>query len=359
MSETADAEEDADGESETQPSWHTERPVYQQPSSHGPAIADMMQITPDGNATALPMGEASLHQSHDSHAHNSINWSSGLALPQGRVYHPKETNTPDRNQHESTVAAKDAKSGKERRRAGASAPKGSSRVPTPAQRRVAEPPRERHESPLERHNPMRHEPYQRSPLVTEKQPSPYGQPAQPHYASDPYRQNPNYGNNQATYPQLEENSRERIAYDPYAQKHDASSGLGSHQHPEIAVHSNAARSRARGGREAAAAADTLQRVHSRGGINEYGNLMLPVHSPDRRRESHGSGANQYPTSGAGKHAQQQNQNPPQQPRRQGQVAANVPHNVPQAWYGMEGARGNSTNSRYQSYGWGSGGGSWN
>ncbi|OAQ96876.1 hypothetical protein LLEC1_04844 [Akanthomyces lecanii] len=364
MAENVDAEGEAE-DAGAEDAIHTQAEDQRQPSAYSQVpIANMMQITPDeeGNGSR-PIGEASVQPTYESRAPtSSLNWSSGgLALPQGRVYYPPAESAATKEplpNNASTVVETTAP--KRSQRVSKPTAKAKSRVPTPVQALIASPTRERHESPLERHNPMRHEAQPRNPLAFDRSPpNPYGQPAtQPQYASDPYRQNPSYGQNQGAYPQLQETAPERIAYDPNAYRGNTSSRTFNQQKPPAPVHANAATGSWPSRGQDAAAADTLQRIHGYGGNSNSGNTMLSVHPPNQRRSTGGGGERVQGVTGASKHGSSRQSYSSEQ---QVPAAPNQSQTSQQSWYGFNGFHGGSTTNTQSNHSWGGsgGGGGWN
>ncbi|PMB71193.1 hypothetical protein BM221_003660 [Beauveria bassiana] len=181
MSETMDAEGEA-VVPRTEDVVLAEVEEPRQPSTFAQVpIADMMQITPDSEGNgSRPIGEASIQPSYENTPPtSSLNWSSGgLALPQGRVFHPPAVTTvPEEPLPNNASTVVGAPALKRSQRTPKPTAKAMGRVPTPAQALVASPTRERHESPLERHNPRRHEAQPRNELAFDRAPAnPYGQP---------------------------------------------------------------------------------------------------------------------------------------------------------------------------------------
>lgn len=367
MSENVDAEGEAE-DARAENAVHTQVEDQHQASAYGQVpIANMMQITPDeeGNGSR-PIGEASLQPTYENRAPtSSLNWSSGgLALPQGRVYYPPATIAPTKEplpNNASTVVGTTAP--KTSQRVSKPTAKAKSRVPTPVQALIASPPRERHESPLERHNPMRHEAHLRNPVAFDRSPpNPYGQPAtQPQYANDPYRQNPSYGQNQGAYPQLQESAPERIAYNPDVYRGNASSRSFDQQKPPALPHANAAAGSWPSRGQDVAAADTLHRIHGYGGSSNPSNLMLSVHPPNQRRSTGGRSDGVQGVMGAAKHGSSGKSYSSQPAQQQVSSAPNQPLPSQQSWYGFNGLHGSSTTNTQSNHGWGGsgGGGGWN
>lgn len=368
MTENVDAEGEAE-DSRTEDAVHTQAEDQRQPSSYGQApIANMMQITPDdeGNGSR-PIGEASLQPTYENHAPtSSLNWSSGgLALPKGRVYFPtdppQETTREPLPNNASTVV--DTPTVKRSQRVRKPTAKSKSHVPTPVQALIASPSRERHESPLERHNPRRHEAQPRNPLAFERSPPPsYGQPAtQPQYTSDPYRQNPSYGQNQGAYPQLQDNTPERVAYDPNAYRSNAPPRPFSQQKAQVPAPTTAAKSSWPSRGQDAAAADTLHRIHGYGGSTNPGSSMLSTHPPNQSRGTGGSSNGVQGVMGAAKNGASRKSYPSQYAHPQGPAAPNQPQPSQQSWYGFNGLHGGSTTNPHPNHNWGgsTGGGGWN
>ncbi|KAJ6787155.1 hypothetical protein PWT90_09176 [Aphanocladium album] len=335
---------------------------HRQPPNYGQVpIANMMQITPDNEGNgSQPMGEASLHLPHETPPTTSgLTWNAGgLALPQGRVYYPAETNTATGAPlPKNASAVVDTSTPKRSQRVSKPTEKARARVPTPVQARIISPSRERHESPLERHNPRRHESQTRNPLTYEKSPpNPYGQPAtQPQYAGDPYRQNPSYGSGQGAYPQPPENASERIAYDPNAYRNSTSFRAPSRQQPPTAAHVNAYKTAWPNRGRDVAAADTLQSIHGYGGSSNHGHEMTPVPLPNQpgsaRRDNdpvqgtRSSSRQSYPSRSAQQHV----------PAPQNQQQSSQP-----SWYAFNGLNGGNNQNTHSHQGWGGSGGSgWN
>ncbi|OAA80877.1 Fungal transcriptional regulatory protein [Akanthomyces lecanii RCEF 1005] len=366
MSENVDAEGEA--EDARADAVHTQAEDQRQPSAYGQVpIADMMQITPDeeGNGSR-PIGEASLQPTYEYRAPtSSLNWNSGgLALPQGRVYYPPApsaaTKEPLPNNARTVV---ETAAPKRSQRVSKPTAKAKSHIPTPVQALIASPPRERHESPLERHNPRRHEAQPRNPLAFDRSPPyPYGQPVpQPQYASDPYRQNPSYGQNQGAYPQLQETAPERIAYDPNAYRSNAPPKSFNQQKPPDPTHTNAATGSWPSRGQDVASADTLQRIHGYGGSSNTGNTMLSVHPPNQHRSKCGGSDRMQGVMGAAKHGSSGKSSSSQPVQQQVSAAPNQPQSSQQSWYGFNGLHGGSATNTQSNHSWGGsgGGGGWN
>lgn len=372
ITENLDAESEDDDEATAAPGF-TEVPDLRQPPTYGQApIANMMQITPDdeGNGSR-PIGETTIQPTVEHRVEPSpLSWSSGgsgLALPRGRVYYP--TKTPNDTAQNNGSAAADTGRTKVQHQATASTSKGRTRVPTPTQGRLAEPPRERHESPLERHNPMRHETYQtyqRSPLTLEKVSplNPYSQPVQPQYNApygDPYKQNSSYDNHQGNYPQLDDTASDRIAYDPNAYKQNTASRSFTPQQPAVVDHSTSSSTvkgmRGLPNRQEVSVGNTLQSFHGYGNNNSHHSpAMLSVHAPSQQRDAGGKGTGLQGMVGVSKHAAHQKTHH----SRPTQKAAQNRSQQQSSWYGgLSGLHSSSSGNAHQNHDWGSEHGSWN
>ncbi|KAJ3474468.1 hypothetical protein NLG97_g9831 [Lecanicillium saksenae] len=363
MSENVDADGEVD-DSAREAAVPAQAEDHRQPPNYGQVpIANMMQITPDdeGNGSR-PQGDASLRPSHGAPAPNPFHWNAGgLALPQGQVYYPAETNTTKAPLPTSVSAAPAATTPKRSQRVPKPTAKAKARVPTPVQARIISPPRERHESPLERHNPRRHEIQSRSPLTFGKSPpNPYGQPAtQPQYGSDPYIQNPSYGSGQGAYPQIQDTAPERIAYDPNARHNSSSSRAFSRQQPPAAAHADASKSAWPSRGRDVAAADTLQSIHGYGGSSQHGNKVTPVPLPHLPGSARRTDAVTGARSASNRDASRESY-PSQPSQQQTPAGPNQPQPTQNSWYGFGGAYGgtNQNTQSHQSWG-GSGGNNWN
>ncbi|TQV96558.1 hypothetical protein V2A60_003053 [Cordyceps javanica] len=366
MSENVDAEGEIE-EDRTEEVVVAQSEVQRQPPIHGQApIANMMQIAPDdqGNGSH-PIGEASLQSSHENRAStSSLNWSSGgLALPQGRVYYPVDTSATTSEPlpaNASTVV--DSTATRKSQRAPKPTAKVKGRVPTPVQALITSPPRQRHESPLERHNPRRHEAPPRNPLAFDRLPhDPYGQSAtRSQYASDPYQQDSGYGQSQGAYPQLHDTTSDRVAYDPNAYRDHAPSRMFNQQEPASTVRTTAAKTTWPNRRSDAAAVDTTQNTHGYRGDRTLGTAMLPVHPPDQRRSSGERGDGAHTLMGVSERSASRKPYSSQPTQQHASGAPNQPQNGHSSWYGFNGVHGSSTTSTHPNYSWGgSGGGAWN
>lgn len=371
IAENLDAEGEDDDEATAAPVF-SEVPDLRQPPTYGQApIANMMQITPDNEGNgSRPIGGTSTRPTVEHRVESSpLSWSSGgsgLALPRGRVYYPTK-NVNDTTQNNRSAAV-DTGHTEVQHQATTSTSKGRTRVPTPTQGRLAEPPRERHESPLERHNPMRYETYQtfqRSPLALEKVAplNPYSQPVQPQY-NDPYKQNSSYENHQDNYPQLDDSASDRIAYDPDAYKQNITSRSFAPQQPAVVDHSTSSSTvkstRGLPNRQEVSVANTLQSFHGYGNKNSHHRpAMLPVHAPIQQGEAGGNGSRLQGMVSVSKHAAHQKTH---QPRPTQKAAQNRLQQGQQqsSWYdGLNGLHTNSSGHAHQTHDWGSGHGSWN
>lgn len=354
-----DAEGDADDTGHQAPP-----PSDYHSASHGQvSIANMMQITPDDQDNgSRPIGDASLPAAPTTTQADTstLNWSSGgLALPQGRVYYPANTSAPAREpvQTNTTPVADIGQArGPQPLTGRSSAQSKQTPVPLPAQARLASPRRERHESPLERHNPMRREVPQRNTLQFDKPqaPNPYSQTAtQPQQRSDPYSKNPTYGQHHGPYPQLEDTAPERVAYDPNSYKSTHSRAYSRQQPHAMASLSNARRTSGHHQQEAAAA-DALQRFQGYGDSHNQGVNMLPVHLPGQRRATGRTNDATQGMIGVGKHGTSTPYSA-QPGAQQGTSAQNKEQNPQASWYGFNGLHGNSASTTHQNQHWGGSG----
>ncbi|KAM3515270.1 hypothetical protein MY11210_001163 [Beauveria gryllotalpidicola] len=379
ISETMDAEGEA-VVPRTEDVVPAEAEEPRQPSTFAQVpIADMMQITPDNEDNgSQPLGDASLQSSYENRPPtSSLNWSSGgLALPQGRVFYPPAVTAVAEEplpNNASTVVG--APASKRSQRVPKPTAKAMGRVPTPVQALIASPPRERHESPLERHNPRRHEPQPRNLLAFDRTPpNPYDQPVtQPQYASDPHRQNSSYGQSQAAYPQLLDTNTasDIVAYDPHASAYQNPAPPRSYnQHkPPALEHASAAKPSWPSRGQDVAAADNHRRTHGYGGSTSPANAMSLAHPLNQHHRTSSSHDGAHGIMGAAKRSvSSQNSYSSQPTQQQASVVPNQQQNSQQhsqqhsqqPWYGFNGLHGSSTTNTHQNHSWGgSGGNGWN
>ncbi|ATY60980.1 Fungal transcriptional regulatory [Cordyceps militaris] len=371
MSENVDAEGEVE-DSRTEVATQAEDP--RPPSIYAQVpIANMMQITPDdeGNGSR-PIGEASIQSTttYENRAPtSSLSWSTGgLALPQGRVYYPPDTSAatsaatrePLPNNARTVVDTPLKRS----QRVPKPTAKVKSRVPTPVQSLIASPPnRARHESPLERHNPRRHEAQPRNPLAFERSPppTPYGQPAtHPQYASDPYRQNSSYGQSQGAYPQLQATAPDRVAYDPDSYRNPAPPRAFNQQEPQAPARAPTAKPPWPSRGQDAAAADTLQRIHGYGGNDNIGSAILSAQAANQRGSTGSNSDGARGVMAASKRGASRKSYSSQPTPQQAPAIQNQPQHGQQPWYGFNGLHGGSTTGTQSNHNWGGSGGSgWN
>lgn len=369
MSENVDADGEAD-DSRREDVAQSPAADHRQPPNYGQvSIANMMQITPDdeGNGSR-PMGEASLQTPYTAPPPtSSLNWNtSGLALPQGRVYYPPDpspvTREPLPNNASTVVDTPSTTNRSQRVRKPTE--KAQHQVPTPVQTRIVSPSRERHESPLERRNPRRHENQNRNPLVFEASPpNPYSQPTtQSQHPSDPYRQAPSYGQGQGTYPQLWDTTSQRIAYDPNEYRNNApSTTYNQQQQPRTAARGSASKAAWANHGQDAAAAGTLQRIHGYGSSGSPSSRMTPVPLPNQARDPRDSTDGMPGMMGASNQGASRKPLSTRPGQQQAPPAGNRPLSTQQQpWHGFGGLHGGANQNTHSNHGWGgSGSSSWN